>query len=460
MKTRTLLFIVFYIIKTGYSQDVSLVKDVFERKMGSYPQNLTNVNGTLFFSANNGTNGRELWKSDGTDLGTVMVKDICTIADRGADPQNLTNVNGVLFFSADNGINGSELWKSNGISAGTSLVKNIMLPDAHIDLGSNPKNLTNVNGILFFSSENKINGRELWKSDGTAVGTVIVKDIVSGKNSSNPEHLINFNGSLFFTVDNGINGRELWKSDGTSAGTVLVKDILAGSLSSNPSMFTNANGTLFFITDNGKSGVELWKSNGTSSSTVFIKDFNLKFAERNYSVTNTDGYINYMVENNYSLPYMNGHIFFNIESGQGWADLWKSNGTEDGTVQFSKADRYIPSGLTEMNSALFFIIDKVVSSGEVELWKSDGTKEGTKLFQKISGGVLNLTGVNGILLFSKHNGELWQCDGTLAGTKCLKTGLRTNSLSEFFTYINGIIYFRADDAIHGSELWKLEVKRN
>ncbi|MEB3831575.1 ELWxxDGT repeat protein, partial [Phormidium sp. CCY1219] len=68
------------------------------------------------------------------------------------------------------------------------------------------------------------NGFELWKSDGTAAGTVLVKDIRSGSGSSNPSNLTNINGTLYFGADDGTNGFELWKSDGTAAGTVLVKD--------------------------------------------------------------------------------------------------------------------------------------------------------------------------------------------------------------------------------------------
>ena len=42
---------------------------------------------------------------------------------------------------------------------------------------------------------------------------------------SDPSSLTGVGGTLFFTADDGIHGRELWKSDGTKAGTVLVKDI-------------------------------------------------------------------------------------------------------------------------------------------------------------------------------------------------------------------------------------------
>ena len=70
------------------------------------------MGGTLFFTANDGGNGVELWKSDGTDPGARP------------DLDNLTNVNGTLFFTADDGVHGRELWKSDGTAAGTVLVKN------------------------------------------------------------------------------------------------------------------------------------------------------------------------------------------------------------------------------------------------------------------------------------------------------------------------------------------------
>jgi ELWxxDGT repeat protein len=82
------------------------------------------VNGTLFFAASNGTNGTELWKSDGTATGTVMAKDIYT-GSGGSSPANLTNVNGVLFFAAMGTTGGTELWKSTGTDAGTAPVKDI-----------------------------------------------------------------------------------------------------------------------------------------------------------------------------------------------------------------------------------------------------------------------------------------------------------------------------------------------
>jgi ELWxxDGT repeat protein len=123
---------------------------------------LVDVNGTLYFRADDGINGSELWRSDGTVDGTLMVKDIYVGIDSGY-PRNLTNVNGVLYFTADSGINGSELWKSDGTEEGTIMVKNFAFE-------SDPSYLTNVDGTLFFWIDNA-----LWKSDGTPDGTLLVK---------------------------------------------------------------------------------------------------------------------------------------------------------------------------------------------------------------------------------------------------------------------------------------------
>ena len=138
-------------------------------------------------------------------------------------------------------------------------------------LWSVPEYLTDVSGTLFFTAHDGFHGRELWKSDGTTAGTVLVRDISLSPNFYGPTSLTDVGGTLFFSVDDGTHGEELWKSDGTKAGTVLVKNIRRGARGSNPYSLTDAGGTLFFTAEDGRHGRELWKSDGTRAGTIQLR---------------------------------------------------------------------------------------------------------------------------------------------------------------------------------------------
>jgi ELWxxDGT repeat protein len=156
------------------------------------------------------------------------------------------------------------LWKSDGTAAGTVLVKDIR-PGTD---GSSPTNLTDVDGALFFSAYTAVAGRELWTSDGTAAGTVLVKDLDPGIANFYPAWLTNIRGTLFFTTNDFQGDQKLWQSDGTPAGTVPVTNLVASGL-------TNVNGTLFFSADDGTHGAELWNltDDPTQATTLAVGGF-------------------------------------------------------------------------------------------------------------------------------------------------------------------------------------------
>src|SRR5436309_2586933 len=258
----------------GTEAGTVLVKDINPGAGWSSPSNLTDVNGTLFFTAFRPDTGYELWKSDGTEQGTVLVKDL-NAGPGDSSPMNLASGVGKLFFSASLPSTGREPWTSDGTEAGTVLLKNINLGAG----SSSPGELTRVGSTLFFTAIHPDTGSELWKSDGTEAGTVLVKDIDPGPGSS----LGNFatgrptevNGILFFAAFRPDTGWELWKSDGTDAGTVLVKDIVPGAgYSLFGTSWLSVNGTLFFSACHPDTGCELWKSDGTEQGTVLVKDIN------------------------------------------------------------------------------------------------------------------------------------------------------------------------------------------
>ena len=224
------------------------------------------LSGTLYFSAEDNSSGRELWKSDGTIAGTALVRDIRP-GSTDSHPRGLARVGRVLYFFAKDGTHGNHLWKTDGTDAGTAPVAKI---------NPCPQSPTLVGGILYLVAAKGSHGCELWTSDGTESGTVMVKDIrkLSG---SNPNALTGVGGTLYFSAYDDEHGWALWRSDGTADGTYLVKDTQRGpapccTAGNHLGSLTNVGGTLYFSARGGAHGQELWKSDGTETGTVMVKD--------------------------------------------------------------------------------------------------------------------------------------------------------------------------------------------
>ena len=437
-----------------FKSDGTKSNTILVKKLHLSWSNLFNVNGTLFFLHNDGIHGIELWKSDGTETGTVLVKDIRTGSTSSfsySPKPQFTNANGILFFVVDDGINGSELWKSDGTDAGTVLVKNINAGS----VSSHPNHLKYINGIVYFSAVDGTNGNELWRSDGTSAGTYLLQDINPGAASSNPFYFEAYSNQLIFFASSG-----LYKSDGTSSGTTLISSTVNHELDDSPIKFIDYNGSLYFSGYTPGLGSELWKTNGTSAGTVLVKDI---IAGRYGS-------------NPAKLFEFNGLLYFQFN---GYGPLWKSDGTTAGTVLVHNLSI---RQIVKTNNSLFFANSDGVHYQE--LWKSDGTSTGASMVKDIALGRSsdpnNMLSLNNVVYFSANDNnfgtELWRSDGTSEGTKMVKNLLSTFYLNSTFvlkapkiyTLNNKLLFFfkdgdsdhlyKSDGSADGTKIVKESIK--
>ncbi|WP_163407384.1 ELWxxDGT repeat protein [Flavobacterium ajazii] len=434
MKNKYLFLLLISALSFG---QIVQVKDIYPGSTNSVansssPSTFFDYNGILYFRANNGTDGVELWKSDGTDAGTVLVKNInntSTLAS-ASNPSNFTIFNNQLYFSASNGttVNSTELWKTDGTPEGTNMVIDINKTSTTAVSNSNPQLFTIINPTtLLFSATDGLKGTQLWKTNGTEAGTSTVfdsgtgntitwmenlngiaiygqittgqgrelyssdgnsvnsriKDIYSGTPNGVGTSSFRNGNTVYFPGNTSANGSELWKTDGTEAGTVLVKDINPGTTASAPVRFANS-GNLTYFKANGPNGQELWRTDGTEAGTVEVANIN----------TAADG-----SSNPDQIVSINDVIyFFAADNGTNY-DLYKyENDLLTKLYDFNALTGTVSTNYVELNGKIYFAADSN-SDGSRELWQTDGTALGTVAIAGPTN-ILELTKVGNKLFFA------------------------------------------------------------
>lgn len=308
-----------------------LLKDINPGFASSNPSGFTTYGLDVMFSATDLANGAELWKTDGTlaaaPAGTILVKDIAP-GFFGSNPSMFLVFNNKVYFDALDFTNGFEPWVTDGTELNTSLLKDIdpgfgfsfpILFDAVF-----------MNNKFYFPASTTADGLEVWYSDGTTANTLPFLDINPVAGSSNPFFLLDFinatsisnlhsrlfNGKMFLYANNGTNGNELWITDGSVPGTMMVKDINPGADSSvNDSLIhLYTSSALYFPATDGTTGYELWKSDGTLGNTNRVIDIN---------PGNPGSYPKF-------ITVFNGIVLFTAHDGDnvsGLRDLFRLDGT-------------------------------------------------------------------------------------------------------------------------------------
>ena len=424
----------------------------------SLPTELFNAGGTLLFSATDGTNGTELWKSNGGPLGpggTEMVANI-NGGSQSSNPGSFASIGGTAFFRADDGTSpsdhGRELWKLPAPFTTPVLVEDI----AAGPTGSDPDRLTGVDGTLFFAADDGAGGTELWKLEAPYADAAQVEDI-NAVDGSFPDELTAVGDILFFIADDG-DGYEVWKSEPPYSpdSTTMVKDIDPTGVGT-PQELTEVGGALVFSAEES-AGEELWRSAGPAfdaGSTNMVEDINTTAPAADAKLTD--------------LTDVNGTLFFEADDGLNGQELWKLAPpyTDAQEVEINPGPSASdPGQLTNLGGTLY--LEAHGASGGSELWRSDGGPlgAGTELVADINpligSGPAGLTTVAGQLFFGADsdgvNGrELWKSTGTGA-TKVGDISVTADPLIQGMTDVNGTLFFSARDVAGNRELWKATIE--
>lgn len=495
----------------GTVAGTSMIKDINPGATSAFFSFVNTLNGVpmggrYYFVANNGTNGSELWSTDGTAAGTRMDADV-VVGAVGSSIGNLMAFGTNIVFTADDGVSGRELYISDGTPEGTSLLKDIRVGSS----GSNPQEFF-VHGSKLYFIARQLN-YSLWESDGTSVGTIrvsndmevqfgnytyqIVGDHVflnalNTVTSNYGAHAINLvsravtfmaasslfavsgftmtrgqvlGGNLIIPVNNPTSGTELWTIDTTTLARSMIAEVNSGAASGVTGMFGVKDGKVIFLGNDGVTGNELWSTDGTAPGTLLFKD---TFAGTTSSMYGSPSRVS-------SGFAANDRIYFPVASPGGFPRIWVTDGTTLGTnmivdspaiwenSQSFGTERY-PIGLIGGK----ILLKNFDATYGHELWTFDPVANAVAILKDISiiAGVsiehlFYSTWFNGRYLFNAKDpvqGEsLWLTDGTTAGTTFL---IATNATStgdvQPIGVAGGRAIFGSYDTVNGQEVWSTD----
>ncbi len=452
---RWLLPLVLSLVSLSVAAQPSLVKDVNTDSNGadavsSAPIPMAAIDGFVYIYAPPAPfppfSYAELWRSDGTAAGTLLLHP--PLGQAPILPGVPLKAGSTTFFSAGDSAHGFELWATDGTAAGTHLVADIN--PGPVD--SKPSNFFAYNGQLLFSADDGVHGSELWRSNGTAAGTQMVADLNPGSPSSSPAGFALFGDKAVFAAPN------LTITDGTAAGTKALTTAPAGSI-------VVSGGRIFFVGTDAGTGSQLWVSDGTAAGTHVVKQIASGGAAK-FAFSRTVAAV------------ANGVVFFANDGTTGF-EPWFSDGTANGTHLVTEINLGAGSAvsdantnltwMTSMNGAAYFAANDGVHG--IEVWRCDGTAAGTYMLADVAPGLksssaASLAATNGRLWWTADNGspsgpggnaiaQVWVSDGTAAGTRVLTGGgTQTGALRiGIFPTSGGRTYFGNCDDLNGCELW-------
>ncbi|SEP79960.1 T9SS type A sorting domain-containing protein [Flavobacterium urocaniciphilum] len=444
MKKHYLFFLLTALL--GFSQQPTLVKDVTSTlnpnalSTSQIPWNNCVWNGKAFYS---GSGSNRLVVTDGTNAGTVGISNLGgeTISKIIPAQDFVYVITSVTTFTPSISAT-DKIWKTDGTPAGTVLVKTLgttSLSEINIyySVEGHKKNYSLDGNVLYFSAKDATNGVEIWRTDGTTIGTYIVKDIMTGISGSAPAGFCKIGSDVIFKASSVGNPGKLWKTDGTDIGTSQIP-VTEPFYIVNSDMVKLGNKVVFFA-HNTVDGYEPYVSDGTASGTFMLKNIN---PGGNSLPTQAQGL---------HLKVVGNYCFFIANDGVDFG-LWRTDGTTAGTIKLNSENNNISDSAYSAvdNEKLWYINYNFSGSGaNSKLIVTDGTIEGTSVVHSTLSYPQNLKVYKGSVwmqsrdLGSPANAEVWRSDGLQVNTNLafdVGNGAFSSNPNGFFE-LNGKLYF-------------------
>lgn len=451
MKKITLAVLLFSAILQA--QNPMLIKDVTSslKPSGNSVQadlNYVKWNGKIFYS---GTGSNLLCVTNGTTAGTMGISTLggsTNIAAIIPARDFVYVITSDITFSPV--ASTDKIWKSDGTAAGTSLVYAFQAASGFTNVGifysvsTHRKNYSVDGNTLYFSAYDTTNGKEIWKTDGTAAGTSLLKDVKIGTGTSQSSGFCKIPSTTLFIAQSVGLESKLWKTDGTNAGTEQIP-VAEPFYIVNQDMAKLGDKVIFFA-HNTVDGYEPYVSDGTAAGTFMLKNIN---PTGNSLTTQAMGL---------HLKMTDKYCYFIANNGTTNA-LWRTDGTIDGTIEVipNVTNGISDAGYSTTDADNLWFLEYSGSGAAIKLYKTNGTVAGSSLVHSTLSYGQNLATYKGAAWFQArdigalYNVEVWRSDGLIVNTELALDIAGSSASSDpyaFFELNNKLYFFGKNGSTH------------